>query len=516
MRYAGDYNADEIIILGTSGKKSRNLDISDLVIELNVYESIYKQSLTGSIVVLDSIDLMQEIPLTGNERISFRMQSARGTIDASADTGHPMYIYKMTDKQRVGEGIDRYTLHFCSREMLRSIRTRVSHADEGPIDEIVSRIFTDKQGLDSRKRLHFEPTRNSDKYTFPNLRPLDAIAMLSNKALSEHGKSAGYYFYETTQGYYFRSYENMVGIHSRMARPAAEKYDHKVRNSTVGNRSNGEGGPRDGGNPGGNPNAKNIFDDFRSVDSYSFINTYDSAAHQATGTYASHMIMHDFYTKTYQEVDFNYHDNYNEELHTDSFRQNKPYNERFPISTAPIDYDQLSVSDYPKSRISLLPTSRFLHNEDTGIFGVQPQSEGLLEAKRVSQQNSIANGIKLEMIVPGQCQLVAGDVIDFDLRTLSKQKLLPGSDTKDVNHAGRYLITTLRHTFKPVIRQYQCHMKCVKDSLFNELPNDDDVSFPPEKSFHRSSSGSSNTKAELIDLSSSDDQDNRESYRGRY
>ena len=133
--------------------------------------------------------------------------------------------------------------------------------------------------------------------------------------------------------------------------------------------------------------------------SYSFINTYDSAAHQATGTYASHMIMHDFYTKTYQEVDFNYHDNYNEELHTDSFRQNKPYNERFPISTAPIDYDQLSVSDYPKSRISLLPTSRFLHNEDTGIFGVQPQSEGLLEAKRVSQQNSIANGIKLEMIV---------------------------------------------------------------------------------------------------------------------
>ena len=97
MRYAGDYSAEEIILLGQSGDKQRNIDISDLVIELNIYEGIYKQSLTGSVVLLDSVGLIQQIPLTGNERISFKMTTSKGSIDASADTGHPMHIYKLTD-----------------------------------------------------------------------------------------------------------------------------------------------------------------------------------------------------------------------------------------------------------------------------------------------------------------------------------------------------------------------------------------------------------------------------------
>ena len=507
IRYAGDYSAEEIIILGNSTDKSRNLNITDLVIELNVYESIYKHSLTGSVVVLDATGLIQRIPLTGNERISFKMSTLKGEIDASSDTGHPMHIYKLTDRQKVKEGIERYVLHFCSREMLRSIRTRVSHADQGPIDEIVTRLFTDRQGLDSRKKLHFEPTRNADKYTFPNLRPLDAISMLSTKALGEKGKSAGYYFYETTQGYYFRSYDNMVAVHSRMARQPAEKYDHKVSNSNVGNVLIP---PEEA--------KKSIGDDLRSVYEYGHIKNYDTAAQQATGTYASHMIMHDFFTKAYQEVNFDYHSNYDEDLHTDSFYNGKPAVGRFPISAAPIDYDQNSVSDYPKSRISLIPNSRYIHGGDTGIFGIQSESEGILEAKRVSQRNSIANGATLEMIVPGQCQLVAGDVIDFDLRLTEKQLAAPGSDTKDIHYAGRYLIKALRHTFKTKIHQYECHMECVKDSLFSPLPIDADT-FPPEKSFHRSSSGSSNTKAELIDLSFDDAQTNMESGpygRGRY
>jgi len=505
IRYAGDYSAEEIIILGNSTDKSRNLNITDLVIELNVYESIYKHSLTGSVVVLDATGLIQRIPLTGNERISFKMSTLKGEIDASSDTGHPMHIYKLTDRQKVKEGIERYVLHFCSREMLRSIRTRVSHADQGPIDEIVTRLFTDRQGLDSRKKLHFEPTRNADKYTFPNLRPLDAISMLSTKALGEKGKSAGYYFYETTQGYYFRSYDNMVAVHSRMARQPAEKYDHKVQNSNVGNVLIS---PEEA--------KKSIGDDLRSVYEYGHIKNYDTAAQQATGTYASHIIMHDFYTKAYQEVNFDYHSNFDNESHTDSFDRNNQYTPaRYPISTAPVDYDQNSVSDYPKSRISLIPSSRFIHGEDSGIFGVQSDSEALLEAKRVSQQNSIANGATLEMVVPGQCQLVAGDVIDFDLRSLRKQReVKTGGDTRDPYYAGRYLITKLRHKFNTSVHAYECHIECIKDSLYETLPTDTDT-FPPEKSFHRSSSGSSNTQAELIDLSYEDAATNQDSYRGR-
>ena len=506
IKYAGDYNADDIVLISTSGTKETTLDISSMVIELNVYESIYKQALTGTVVIIDAVDLGSKVRLTGNERISFKMSTPKGVIDASTETGHPMHIYKMTDKKQVKENVQRYVLHFCSREMLRSIRTRVVTAITGPIDEIVQDIFADINGLDSRKTLNFEPTRNGDKYTFPSMRPLDAISMLANKALSLHGKSAGYYFYETTQGYYFRSYENMVAIHSRLARPAVVKYDYKVRNTNVGNRMTN--------NPNSiSRNNKSISDDLNSVESFEFVNNYDSAAHQATGTYASHMIMYDFFNKTYQEVDFDYHDNYEEQVHTDSFKNDKTrdYN-KFPISSAPIDFDQLSVSDYPMSRISLIPTSRFIHGEDTGIFGVAVESDGLLEAKRVSQQNSVANGITLRLTVPGQCHLTAGDVIDFDLRTVQKQRKSIGDDPRDINFAGRYLITTLRHKFNQ--GSYQCVMECTKDSLYKGLPDDTNVAFPPESS-SGVQSNASNAKASFFDLSDEDAADNQDSYRGR-
>ena len=70
IKYAGDYNADDIVLISTSGTKETTLDISSMVIELNVYESIYKQALTGTVVIIDAVDLGSKVRLTGNERIS--------------------------------------------------------------------------------------------------------------------------------------------------------------------------------------------------------------------------------------------------------------------------------------------------------------------------------------------------------------------------------------------------------------------------------------------------------------
>ena len=503
IAFAGDYNAESIILIGTAGIKDTTLDISSMIVELNIYESIDQQALTGTVVVTDAIDLVAKIPLTGNERISFKMSTPSGIIDASMETGHPFHIYKLSHKRQLNEGVQSYILHFCSREMLRSVRTRVSKADQGQLDEIASRIFTDREGLDSRKTLFVEPTRNADKYTFPNIRPLDALAMLSTKALSGSGTGAGYYFYETTQGFYFRSYENMVAIRGKLPRPVVESYDYKVRNTNIGeNEDNAR------------PRGKDVFADLRSVDSYEFINNYDSVFHQSTGTYASHIIMHDFYNKSYQEIDFDYHAHYEDQMHTDTFTdENQMLNSRFPITPAPVDFDQKSVGEYEKSRISLIGTAPFTHGEDTGIFGVQPDSEGLLEAKRISQRNSVANGTILRLTVPGQCNLQAGDIINFDLRSMQKQDIIPGDDTRDPLFAGRYLIRTLRHRFHD--GAYKCVLECSKDSYFSELPVDD-VSFPPEKAGHRSSSGSSNTEGTIVSIDSEDRASIQDSYRGRF
>ena len=47
-------------------------------------------------------------------------------IDASVETGHPFYVYKITDRKQIAPGTLLYTLHFASREFMRNLRTKVS------------------------------------------------------------------------------------------------------------------------------------------------------------------------------------------------------------------------------------------------------------------------------------------------------------------------------------------------------------------------------------------------------
>ena len=50
------------------------------MVELNIYESIFKNALTGSIVITDAQNLIAKLELNGTERISFKL-STPGAID---------------------------------------------------------------------------------------------------------------------------------------------------------------------------------------------------------------------------------------------------------------------------------------------------------------------------------------------------------------------------------------------------------------------------------------------------
>jgi len=56
------------------------------------------------------------------------------------------------------------------------------------------------------------------------MRPFDAINMIAKKALPEKSSGVGYYFYETTKGYHFRSWENMCVSQGRNRRPTKQVF----------------------------------------------------------------------------------------------------------------------------------------------------------------------------------------------------------------------------------------------------------------------------------------------------
>ena len=71
MQFAGDYKLDSVVVHSASG----SIDIKALMIELNVYESIHADNLYGSMVVADSANHVQNMPIIGQEDIEFKLST---------------------------------------------------------------------------------------------------------------------------------------------------------------------------------------------------------------------------------------------------------------------------------------------------------------------------------------------------------------------------------------------------------------------------------------------------------
>ena len=452
IEFAGDYDLKNIFLHNHFGEVT---DIKNLVQEMNIYESIYKNALTGSVVIIDAQNLIAKLEIQGTERISFTLRTPgaiddRSIINASETTGHPFHVYKITDRKQLAPGTLLYTLHFGSREFMRNLRTKVSQAYNGRLDRSVYNIFLDESYLDSKKTLTFEPCGNSDKVVIPNLRPFDAINMIADKALPEKSEGVGYYFYETTKGFHFRSWENMVTSEGQFRRPTKQEFYYMPLNIT-------------------DPNIDNkIEHEYKSVESYRFINNFhDIAANTVGGTYGHRVISYNLFDKSFEQDDYNYHQQFAITRHTDGSKSQFDV-EKYAVGESDVDEAPANlvtgtskVSDYPESRISLQSTTRFLHNEDMGaVYGLDVLQDGPKLGQRVAQQAQVVQGTALKLVIKGQSYLEAGDLIEFKLRSVD-EKNPDGED--DPQYAGKYVITKIRHQISA--EKYVMVLECAKDSV---------------------------------------------------
>ena len=100
IEFAGDYNNEHIFLHTHYGEI---IDIKNMVDELNIYESIYKNALTGSVVMTDAQNLISKLQIQGMERLSFKIATpgvtrSRDAVDATEGTGRRM-------GERVVEGL---------------------------------------------------------------------------------------------------------------------------------------------------------------------------------------------------------------------------------------------------------------------------------------------------------------------------------------------------------------------------------------------------------------------------
>ena len=505
LDFAGDYHLPYINLISHLGEgvdsTTHGENISALLIELNIYESVFNSCVTGSAVIVDTQNLIAKLPIQGTERLSFLLSTKLSgdtkdtIIDCTERSGRPMHVYAVTNKQQIeNDTAMTYTIQFASREFVRNLRTKVSESFEGTMDQMVNKIFTDENYLDSQKTLYFQKTRNQDKILIPNLDPFAAIGMLCQRSLPDraNSKGVGYLFYETTKGFHFRSWESLcvdsngdqreVKQHFRYVQGNVDPITNKMDrdNSTVGQIQ------RD-----------RLTETYKNVKNYKFINNFhDVAANTKLGTYGHRVITHNIFNKSYKIDDYHYHNRWNESRHL----------EKYPaISDSPVDYDtvdgdsgqQKGVSDYPESRISLQSTAPYINSDkNTGNFGEPVEVDGILEGTRLAQVNKIMSGTQLEMTVNGQSRLQAGDAIEFDLQSVENKENSRGA--LDIQYSGRYIIVSIRH--RVAQEKFIQILTCVKDS------SKSGYHYSGDKSFTEISGGVGKKTPRTVDLDDYDSQ----------
>ena len=208
IQYAGEYEIEEIRLFSSSGNI---IPLNGLMMSLSIFENIFSPTMSGQIVLLDTNSIVLNLPIIGQEYLSFKIKTAslgnEGT-DIIDYTENVFSIYKI-DKRIMGDGAEAIVLHFASPEMLRNSRTRVSKSYTNSIDKIVIDVLQNERYINSKKDLFIEGTVGVRKLIAPNSFPFTFVQKLSSEAIStEHG-SPYFMFFENKDGIHFRSLDSL-------------------------------------------------------------------------------------------------------------------------------------------------------------------------------------------------------------------------------------------------------------------------------------------------------------------
>ena len=453
IQYAGEFAIAECILYTVGGKE---LDLTDLVVGVNIYESIFNNSITGDISFTDTNNIIGNAKIIGQEKLSLSLITPDATDNYdrtnSIEFGEmPFYVFKVKSSNSINDKTMGYTLSFTTAEIVRNGHIRVAQSYKGePALDIVKKVVRDPELLNSKKEFFYEETTNNYKMVAPNMRPFDFINMVARKSLSkDYNFAPTFLFYETIKGYFFRTIDSMMDRKNpRMI------YREHTPNAFVD------------GKPDIVANLQNIL-------SYEVISSSDTLVSQRAGMYASKMLEIDLFNKSYTTHDYDYIKNYEDDVHADEF--NKSGSDIAPVlSEATDDYGNF-LSEYPDSVFYVQTTDTTnelftpMHQEGKETPFDTINTKQWLQ-RRKSRFAQLESSLALRVEVPGNTVLQAGDLIGLEI--LNRTSVT--EEQYDEVYTGRYLVRKIHHQFAKTGSQlmHTVLMECVRDTLSTKLPSD--------------------------------------------
>jgi len=440
LQYAGEFLTEECKIISTTGNE---FDIIDIVETINFYEHIYSNTVTGSIILKDTTNIVMNLPIIGEERLKLRILTPQVNPKPETVIDYtltPLIIHKINSQTGEGENAQIVSLQFCSIETFRNQTSRVSQSYKGTTTDIVEKILRDEQYLRSKKKLYKETSANLAKVVFPNYRPfkcIDYLTTISNSATNN--SSPSYLFFETTKGYHFRTIDGLC----------KEPIKFYFREH-IGSELN-------------ESKATDAKLTMETIVKYSRNQKKDTINNINNGMISSKLITHDVYNKKIDNYDFDYLTNFSNDIHPDE-------GESTPIVSQSVDPETgKSFSEQKDTKLFVTSTSYGQSFSEGENYPYQSENYNQTLQRKISRNRQFNNGDNLSIEVPGQTFIQVGDKVNITIGATSTTV----DETDDNTLSGTYIVMKLRHIFiTSREKKHRILMEIARDSKIGDpLPN---------------------------------------------
>lgn len=414
------------------------IDCSEMWVDIEIYESLYNNILTGSITINDTTNMIRNAPIIGSEtlEITFKKPSTEPIIKKFS-------IYDMSVKQRIpGKQDSIFTLQFASIQYKLDYRRKVSRSyGNMKISKIVEKVYQDYL-LDSvaeddeYKNTILESLEDTSPPTtlvIPNWSPIQTINWLATKA--EWYSNCDYLFYETLDGFYFTPLSRLKGI-----KPVAT-YQYTSEPTKEGDTQ------------------QNMNLQMTKIITYTeLMNGCNKAEMEMEGLFSSLAISYDI---TYKNIEYNV------------FSYIKDFQDMNVVFLSQEPMVPLtSVSKMsPLTKIQYLQKASFTQNkmkQPYDPFNIQRRCSHLLKNN--------AKLLKLE--VAGDSRRRVGQVINVEITSPEFLKLKDPSSILDGHLSGKYIISSIGHHIAKN-DGYSMGMEIVRDSFEEAYPDKVDIGTSP-------------------------------------
>jgi len=167
------------------------IDVRSLIAEFNVFESLEKPYLTGSVVILDDKSLFDAIQFQGTERLRIKMTSQDEEPNVVFERTFVMTGIERTRKANANATSSMYVFTLLDEHAFVGRINKISKSYRGSLETIMAKIAANefKKDIDVSYSASAPSVQTDITCIVPNMTALDAIQWLNQRATTQTGST---------------------------------------------------------------------------------------------------------------------------------------------------------------------------------------------------------------------------------------------------------------------------------------------------------------------------------------